>query len=84
MSEHICFHTKLAAIKYALWYLCMKKSSYAKVAEKFKVPQKDIESALKITLPKFAPRLAVRVTAKAAKNSARALSEIHAKQKNKS
>lgn len=79
MTDHICCHEKLLVYKYALTYLRMRKSSYARVAKKYGVPQKDVERALKVTLPKISLWLSDKVSQKARKNSTRALKEINAK-----
>ena len=34
MTNHICYHEKRLVYKYALTYLRMRKSSYARVAKK--------------------------------------------------
>ena len=43
MTNHICYHEKRLVYKYALTYLRMRKSSYARVAKKYGVPQKNVK-----------------------------------------
>ena len=79
MSKHICIREKLKVYKYTFTYLIMRKSSYSRVAKRYKVPKSEVEKALKTTLPQISSWLSRLVTRQALKNSARALSELNAK-----
>ncbi|MCM1214083.1 MAG: hypothetical protein NC548_06135 [Lachnospiraceae bacterium] len=64
---------KIRVFQYAFSYLHMKKSSYARVAEKYNVTENEVKKALKETLVELSPRLAAKVSKQATKNSARSL-----------